>query len=137
MLTDKTNKTLYRVLTAIGVILLFGGILDLIPDNIVPQNDWFRVCMIYGISLATIGDYFKSLTLEEDENGGCAWFCFCGVALLWIDRINHYTTPIIIGIVFGCILLIIALILTGMRFRRIKAREKEQEKEQKESENQV
>lgn len=139
MLSEKTNKTLYRVLTAIGVILLFGGmILDLITWlREGQQNDWFRVCMMYGISLATIGDYFKSLTLEEDENGGCGWFCFCGVALLWIDRINHFTTPIIIGIVFGCILLIIALILTGMRFRRIKAREKEQKKEQEESENQV
>jgi hypothetical protein len=138
MLTEKTNKTLYRVLTAIGVLIFFGGtILDFFPDSIVPQNDWFRVCMMYGISLTIIGDYFKSLTLEEDETGGCGWFCFGVLVLLWIDRINHFTTPIIAGIVFGCILLIIAFILNGKRFRRVKAREKEQKKEQEESENQV
>ena len=138
MFTEKTNKTLYRVLTAIGVILLFGGmILDFLSDNIIPQKDWLRLCMMYGVSLAIIGDYFNSLTLEEDENGGCGWFLLGLVAFLWIARIKDYTVPVIAGIVFGCILLIIALTLNGMRWRRLKAREKEQKKEHEESENQA
>ncbi len=138
MLTEKTNKILYRVLATIGVIILFGGmILDFLPDNIVPQNDWYRVCLMYGISLAAIGDYFKSLTLEEDENGGCGWFALCLTAIFWIDRIQHFTVPIIVGIVFGCILLIIAFILNCKRWRRAKAKQKEQEKVQEESENQA
>ena len=126
VLTEKTNIALYRVLTTIGVILLFGGmILDFFPDNIVPQNDWYRVSMMYGISLAVIGDYFNSLTLEKDENSGCSWFCHCLMALFWIDNIEHFTTPIIAGIVLGCILLIIAFILNVMRWRRARAKEKE------------
>ncbi|MBR5170654.1 MAG: hypothetical protein IKW85_08810 [Muribaculaceae bacterium] len=138
MLTEKTNKTLYRVLITIGVILLLGGmILDFLPDNIVPQNDWYRVLMMCGIPLAIIGDYFKSLTLEEDENGGCGWFGIGMLTLFWIDRINHFTAPIIAGTVFGSILLIIAFILNGKRWRRVKAKEKEEQKEQEESENQA
>lgn len=134
MLTDKTKKILYRVMITIGMILLFGGlILEILPDNIVPENDWTRVFMMYGISLVIIGDYFISLELEEDENGGCSYFCLGLLPILWLDRINHFTAPIIAGIVFGYLLLITALILNYKRWRRAKAKEKEQE----DSENQA
>ncbi len=133
MLTEKTNKTLYRVLGTISVILMFGGmILEFIPDSILPQNDWYNVCVMYGISLAIIGDYFNSLTLEEDENGGCSWFALCLMAFFFTGHIKHFTTPIIAGIVIGCILLIIAFILNVMRWLKARAKKKEQE----ESENQ-
>ena len=133
MLTEKTNKTLYRVLATISVILMFGGmILEFIPDSILPQNDWYNVCVMYGISLAIIGDYFNSLTLEEDENGGCSWFALCLMAFFMTGHIKHFTTPIIAGIVIGCILLIIAFILNVMRWLKARAKKKEQE----ESENQ-
>lgn len=132
MLSEKTNKTLYRVVTAIGVILLFGGIiLDLIPDSIVPQNDWYTVCMMHGISLVIIGEYFNSLKLEEDKNGGCSEFCYGLIALFLINNIKHFTTPIIAGIVFGCILLMIAFILTGKRWQRARAKKKEQSESEK------
>ena len=134
MLTEKTNKILYSVLIPIGMILMFGGfILDIFPDNIIPQNDWFTVCMMYGIPLVIIGDYLMSLKSENDENGGCSWFCLGIMAFFWTDRIKHFTAPIIAAVVFGYILLIIAFILNTKRWRRSKAKEKEQE----ESENQA
>ena len=58
---------------------------------------------------------------EEESQRGLAHF----LEHMAFNGSEHFTTPIIAGIVLGCILLIIAFILNVMRWRRARAKEKE------------
>jgi hypothetical protein len=110
---------------------MFSGIfLHLFFDII---GDWTRLMMISGVPIAIIGDYFNSLTKDEDENGGCSWFIMLLVIILWMFEIEHFTPKIIAGLVICCILGIVAFLLTLKRWKRFKTLEKEQkEKEDQE-----
>ena len=132
MLTYETNKRLYWILGVTGTVLVFAGLLLELFTNAI--DDWARVMMIAGIPIAAIGEYFNSLTMEEDENGGCSWFLLLLISILWIFNIDQFTTPIIACLVISGILLIVAFVLTGKRWKKMKAREKERkEKENQES----
>ena len=131
MLTEKTNKRLYWILLITGLAFVIGGIFP--PLFFEGFEDLSWIITITGIPIAAIGDYFNSLTKDEDRDGGLSWGILL-LAFLWMFKnIEHFTTPIIVGLVICGILVIVAFILTLKRWRRSRALEKERkEKEDQE-----
>ena len=131
MLTDKTNKALYWILEAIGVVIYLAA---MCLHFSFPNNDWCQVGMASGVAVALLGFVFEPITQKKLENGtaGNTFFFvvfFSIVAVFWIIEIHDYnlTLPIAIASALVIILLVVDCWLAYKKRQRIKVLEKELE----------
>ena len=135
MMTEKKQKTLYRILTGTGVTIVFICLIwDILPDNVVPTSDWIHVIMFLAWPIAWLGEYFKPISAQDVENSGCflpsAIFMLVFFPLMWFGHIDHFTVPIIVVLVLSLAITVLDLILYVKKNKRIKAMEDSLEEEE-------
>ena len=119
-------------LGAIGLIILFGGMIcDIISDfsSVIPESDWYKVAILIGWPTSSIAQYFSPITDKDIKNGDAMWWIFNIIPLLFLFHIDHFTTPVIVGTVVGCIVIAVAIVLARKRHLKILALQEQQEQE--------